>query len=147
MSKSTRSTAAIYLACGIDPLKVCICFISFFGLTCLCFVNFLPEASISVQASVFVQSHIRAHIELMWLLSSMTPISWLNRMIQFKEKSRKEVFSCLSIPSIFKITWIIAVLWKYNRRWWIIILTSEICYDIFWIIWNNYSCFVLWLLS
>jgi len=62
LSKSTRSTAAIYLACGIDPLK----------------------------ASVFVQSHIRAHIELMWLLSSMTPISWLNRMIQFKEKSRKE---------------------------------------------------------
>ncbi|KAK4374276.1 hypothetical protein RND71_004953 [Anisodus tanguticus] len=37
------------------------------------------------QASVFVQSHV----ELMWLLSSATPIGWLNRMIQFKEKSRK----------------------------------------------------------
>ncbi|KAF8751412.1 hypothetical protein HU200_012087 [Digitaria exilis] len=61
LSKSTRSTAAIYLACGIDSSK----------------------------ASIFVQSHVRAHVELMWLLSSSTPIGWLNRMIQFKEKSRK----------------------------------------------------------
>lgn len=44
-----------------------------------------------MQASVFVQSHVRAHVELMWLLSSATPIGWLNRMIQFKEKSRKVV--------------------------------------------------------
>ncbi|MBA0810584.1 hypothetical protein Gohar_002561, partial [Gossypium harknessii] len=44
---------------------------------------------IELQASVFVQSHVRAHVELMWLLSSATPIGWLNRMIQFKEKSRK----------------------------------------------------------
>lgn len=43
------------------------------------------------QASVFVQSHVRAHVELMWLLSSTTPIGWLNKMIQFKEKSRKAV--------------------------------------------------------
>lgn len=42
-----------------------------------------------LQASVFVQSHVSAHVELMWLLSSATPIGWLNRMIQFKEKSRK----------------------------------------------------------
>ncbi|KAL9252275.1 Tryptophan--tRNA ligase, chloroplastic/mitochondrial-like protein [Drosera capensis] len=61
LSKSTRDTAAMYLACGIDPSK----------------------------ASVFVQSHVRAHVELMWLLSSATPIGWLNKMIQFKEKSRK----------------------------------------------------------
>lgn len=44
-----------------------------------------------LQASVFVQSHVRAHAELMWLLSSVTPIGWLNKMIQFKEKSRKAV--------------------------------------------------------
>lgn len=44
-----------------------------------------------MQASVFVQSHVRAHVELMWLLSSATPVGWLNRMIQFKEKSRKAV--------------------------------------------------------
>ncbi|KAJ9701851.1 hypothetical protein PVL29_003877 [Vitis rotundifolia] len=59
--KATRDTAAIYLACGVDSSK----------------------------ASVFVQSHVRAHAELMWLLSSATPIGWLNKMIQFKEKSRK----------------------------------------------------------
>ncbi|XP_062164117.1 tryptophan--tRNA ligase, chloroplastic/mitochondrial isoform X1 [Alnus glutinosa] len=61
LSRATRDTAAIYLACGVDTSK----------------------------ASVFVQSHVRAHSELMWLLSSATPISWLNKMIQFKEKSRK----------------------------------------------------------
>ncbi|XVF48590.1 hypothetical protein PTKIN_Ptkin03bG0202500 [Pterospermum kingtungense] len=61
LSKATRNTAAIYLACGVDTTK----------------------------ASVFVQSHVRAHVELMWLLSSATPIGWLNRMIQFKEKSLK----------------------------------------------------------
>ncbi|XP_027079827.1 tryptophan--tRNA ligase, chloroplastic/mitochondrial isoform X1 [Coffea arabica] len=61
LSKATKETAAIYLACGVDPSK----------------------------ASVFVQSHVRAHVELMWLLSSTTPIGWLNRMIQFKEKSLK----------------------------------------------------------
>lgn len=44
-----------------------------------------------MQASVFVQSHVRAHVELMWLLSSATPIGWLNKMIQFKEKSHKAV--------------------------------------------------------
>ncbi|KAI3454102.1 hypothetical protein Pfo_010765 [Paulownia fortunei] len=61
LSKATKDTAALYLACGVDTSK----------------------------ASVFVQSHVRAHVELMWLLSSATPIGWLNRMIQFKEKSRK----------------------------------------------------------
>lgn len=61
LSKATKDTAAIYLACGVDTSK----------------------------ASVFVQSHVRAHVELLWLLSSATPIGWLNRMIQFKEKSRK----------------------------------------------------------
>ncbi|XP_034200499.1 tryptophan--tRNA ligase, chloroplastic/mitochondrial isoform X3 [Prunus dulcis] len=61
LSKATRDTAALYLACGVDTSK----------------------------ASVFVQSHVRAHAELMWLLSSVTPVGWLNRMIQFKEKSRK----------------------------------------------------------
>jgi len=33
---------------------------------------------------------VPAHAELNWLLECITPIGWLNRMIQFKEKSRKQ---------------------------------------------------------
>lgn len=58
--KSTRSSAALYIAAGIDPAR----------------------------ASVFVQSHVPAHAELAWLLSCVTPMGWLRKMIQFKEKSR-----------------------------------------------------------
>lgn len=56
------------------------------------------------QASVFVQSHVRAHVELMWLLSSATPLGWLNRMIQFKEKSRKAVRCCCMAALHFSFT-------------------------------------------
>lgn len=58
---ATRSSATLYIACGIDPAK----------------------------ASIFVQSHVPAHTELAWLLSCITPIGWLRKMIQFKEKSKK----------------------------------------------------------
>jgi tryptophanyl-tRNA synthetase len=54
----TLKTAATLLACGIDPKK----------------------------STLFVQSHVTAHTELMWFLSCLTPMSWLNKMIQFKEK-------------------------------------------------------------
>lgn len=59
LSKNTLSTAALYIACGINP-KIC---------------------------SIFVQSQISAHSELCWILNCMTPINWMERMIQFKEKS------------------------------------------------------------
>ncbi|CAM6101722.1 unnamed protein product [Calypogeia fissa] len=59
--KATKKSAAMYIACGVDPSK----------------------------ASIFVQSHVQAHADLTWLLSCVTPISWLNKMIQFKEKARK----------------------------------------------------------
>lgn len=49
----------------------------------------LPTA-VALQASIFVQSHVTAHAELNWLLECVTPIGWLNRMIQFKEKARKQ---------------------------------------------------------
>lgn len=62
LQASTRSNAALYIACGIDPAK----------------------------ATIFVQSHVTAHSELAWLLNCVTPIGWLNRMIQFKEKARKQ---------------------------------------------------------
>ena len=62
LAADTRSTAALYLACGIDP----------------------------EQATVFVQSQVPAHAELAWLLNCVTPLNWLERMIQFKEKSVKQ---------------------------------------------------------
>lgn len=62
LARQTRQTAALYLACGIDPQL----------------------------ATVFVQSHVQAHSELCWLLNCITPLNWLERMIQFKEKANKQ---------------------------------------------------------
>lgn len=42
------------------------------------------------QTVVFVQSHITAHAELTWILNCFTPIGWMQRMTQFKEKSEKQ---------------------------------------------------------
>lgn len=39
---------------------------------------------------VFVQSRVRAHSELAWILNCVTPMGWLHRMTQFKEKSEKQ---------------------------------------------------------
>jgi tryptophanyl-tRNA synthetase len=62
LAQDTLSTAALYLACGIDPSR----------------------------STVFVQSQVSAHSELCWLLNCMTPLNWLERMIQFKEKAIKQ---------------------------------------------------------
>lgn len=62
LAEDTLSTAALYLACGLDP----------------------------DQSTVFVQSHVKAHSELCWLLNCVTPLNWLERMIQFKEKAVKQ---------------------------------------------------------
>ena len=62
LSENTLKTAALYIACGMDP-KEC---------------------------AIFVQSHISAHSELCWLLNCVTPLNWLERMIQFKEKALKQ---------------------------------------------------------
>ncbi|MFO8192008.1 MAG: tryptophan--tRNA ligase [Bacillota bacterium] len=51
----------------------------------------LFAAGVDEQYSVvFVQSHVRAHAELAWLLNCVTPMGWLHRMTQFKEKSAKQ---------------------------------------------------------
>ncbi len=42
------------------------------------------------QTVVFVQSHITAHAELTWILNCFTPIGWMQRMTQFKEKSEMQ---------------------------------------------------------
>lgn len=48
----------------------------------------LVAAGINPQHSpVFVQSHISAHAELAWILNCITPMGWMERMIQYKEKS------------------------------------------------------------
>lgn len=44
-----------------------------------------PEKSI-----VFVQSHVKEHAELAWILNTVTPIGELERMTQYKEKALKQ---------------------------------------------------------
>lgn len=62
LAENTYKVAATYLACGIDPEK----------------------------STIFVQSHLSAHAELAWLFNCITPLNWLERMIQFKEKAVKQ---------------------------------------------------------
>lgn len=56
---NTHSVAAWYLAAGLNP----------------------------EQATLFVQSHVREHVELGWILSTFTQVGELERMTQFKDKS------------------------------------------------------------
>src|SRR5438132_14042233 len=44
------------------------------------------------RSTVFVQSHVTAHAEAAWLLSSVTGYGQLGRMTQFKEKAAEEEF-------------------------------------------------------
>ncbi len=62
LTQSTREIAAAFLACGLDP-AACI---------------------------IFPQSAVQAHTELGWILGCHTPMGWLNRMTQFKEKAGKQ---------------------------------------------------------
>jgi tryptophanyl-tRNA synthetase len=58
LKNSIYELAAIYLACGIDPKK----------------------------NIIFPQSAVSGHAELAWILSCYTPLGWLRRMTQFKDK-------------------------------------------------------------
>jgi len=62
LKAQTREVTAAYIASGIDPER-CI---------------------------IFNQSMVPGHAELAWLLSCLTPLGWLNRMTQFKEKAGKQ---------------------------------------------------------
>jgi tryptophanyl-tRNA synthetase len=62
LAADSYTIAALYLACGIDL----------------------------AHAHIFIQSHISAHSELTWLLNCITPLNWLQGMIQFKEKAIKQ---------------------------------------------------------
>ena len=57
------SYVAQYIACGIDPEK----------------------------STIVIQSHVPQHAELMWILSTLTYMGELNRMTQFKDKSKKHI--------------------------------------------------------
>ena len=60
--EQTRRLAALLLACGIDPER----------------------------STLFVQSHVRAHAEACWLLTCVTPLGWLERMTQYKDKANRQ---------------------------------------------------------
>jgi tryptophanyl-tRNA synthetase len=59
---SIERLAAQFLAVGIDPAK----------------------------SAIIVQSAVPAHAELAWMLTCVTPVGWLERMTQFKDKSAKQ---------------------------------------------------------
>ncbi|MFK7697249.1 tryptophan--tRNA ligase [Paenibacillus sp. HJGM_3] len=59
LREQTESVTALFLASGLDPAK----------------------------SNVFLQSHVRAHAELGWLLTTLTYMGELERMTQFKDKS------------------------------------------------------------
>jgi len=61
MQTKIFDVATTYLAAGLDPKK----------------------------AIIFVQSHVPKHTELTWLLNTVTPVAELERMTQFKEKSKQ----------------------------------------------------------
>lgn len=62
LASNSYTLAALYLACGLD-------------------LN---------HSTIFIQSHIPAHSELTWLFNCITPLNWLEDMIQFKEKAVKQ---------------------------------------------------------
>ncbi|HKX29513.1 MAG TPA: tryptophan--tRNA ligase [Blastocatellia bacterium] len=41
-------------------------------------------------STVFIQSHLEQHSELAWILNCFTPMGWMMRMTQFKDKSQKQ---------------------------------------------------------
>jgi tryptophanyl-tRNA synthetase len=61
LQKNILETTAVYLAAGINPDK----------------------------SVIFVQSTVKEHAELAWLLGTITPMGELSRMTQFKDKSKQ----------------------------------------------------------
>ena len=66
-----------------DPTKLHSKILEIFTLYLALGIN--PEKSI-----IFVQSHVPEHSELNWILSTITPVGELERMTQFKDKSKKQ---------------------------------------------------------
>ncbi len=62
LHETTLELAALLIACGIDPER-CV---------------------------LFVQSHVSAHAEMTWIFNCITPLGWLERMTQYKEKAARQ---------------------------------------------------------
>lgn len=62
LRKNSRSLAAIYLAAGLDPEKVVL----------------------------FIQSEVPAHVQLGWILQTLSYVGELERMTQYKDKARAQ---------------------------------------------------------
>ncbi len=62
LRRKTLETAKVYLAAGIDPSK----------------------------ATLFVQSHVPEHTELLWILNTIARMTDLERMTQYKDKSESK---------------------------------------------------------
>jgi tryptophanyl-tRNA synthetase len=54
------------------------------------FVELLAVGLNPEKCVIFVQSHIQEHTQLAWILSTLTPLGELERMTQFKDKSKKQ---------------------------------------------------------
>ncbi|MCD7891792.1 MAG: tryptophan--tRNA ligase [Ruminococcus sp.] len=61
LRQNTMNAYALLMACGVDPQK----------------------------SILFIQSHVRTHAELSWILSCNTQFGELSRMTQFKDKSQR----------------------------------------------------------
>ncbi len=61
LRKNTMDAYALLMACGVDPQK----------------------------SILFIQSHVKSHAELNWILSCNTQFGELSRMTQFKDKSQR----------------------------------------------------------
>ncbi len=57
---------------------------------CLDLAAILFAIGLDERSTVFVQSHVTAHAEASWLLSSVATVGELRRMTQFKEKSERQ---------------------------------------------------------
>ena len=58
--------------------------------TCEVTAGFLAAGLDPARCVIFNQSRVRMHSQLAWMLSCLTPLGWLNRMTQFKEKAGKQ---------------------------------------------------------
>ncbi|MDR2981630.1 MAG: tryptophan--tRNA ligase [Puniceicoccales bacterium] len=69
LRRNIYTCLAQYVACGLDPAR----------------------------SHLFAQSHVIGHTELAWVLGCICPLGQLERMTQFKDKSRKQESVCAGL--------------------------------------------------